>query len=223
MTLVIPTLAMAAAWLPEGRRRGFHGVARWWARRVLFWCNVKLTVRQEGELDWDQTLIAMSNHESQFVIPILFAGIPQQNMGLLAKHALRNIPVFGWAQRAAAFIFMDRTDPEKAKRSIDQAVGQVQNGTSVAVLPEGARGISGERLSFKKGGFVLAVKSGVPVLPVVLHGAKDLQHEEDFGPHSGAVEARIGAPVASPGYSFDTRDEYLGRVRGEMEKPGRLP
>jgi hypothetical protein len=61
------------------------------------------------------------------------------------------------------------------------------------------------------------------VLPAFLHGAKHLQSKEDFVPHPGSVEARIGAPMDPSGHAMETKDTFLALVRAEMTRLGRLP
>ena len=89
VTLIVPTMAMFAAWLPGGRERWFYVVARWWAYGVLFCCRVKMTIHREAEIDWSKPMIVMSNHESQLDIPILFIALKEKNDLLQKQQPLR--------------------------------------------------------------------------------------------------------------------------------------
>jgi 1-acyl-sn-glycerol-3-phosphate acyltransferase len=144
-----------------------------WARAVVE--NARLTVNVAGRehLRPHETYLVMSNHQSLYDIPVLFYVIGP-NVRMVTKKELFRVPVFGGALEAAGFIKIDRTDRHRAIRSLDEARSLLASGTHVWIAPEGTRSLSGQLLPFKKGAFYLAFEAGLPILPVTLHGTRDV-------------------------------------------------
>lgn len=144
-----------------------------WARRVVE--NARLTVNVAGSehLRPHETYLVMSNHQSLYDIPVLFY-VVGPNIRMVTKKELFRVPVFGGALEAAGFVKIDRTDRNRAIRSLDEARALLASGTHVWIAPEGTRSLSGQLLPFKKGAFYLAFEAGLPILPVTLRGTRDV-------------------------------------------------
>jgi len=194
-------------------------IAQLWSRHVLRVSQVSVSLKPYGDFDLDKPFILMSNHVSNMDIPTLFHAFPVE-FRFLTKHTLKYVPFFGWAMMAAKFIFVDRSNPEKARQSIDAAAAAISGGRSIAVFPEGTRSPTGELLPFKKGGFILAVKTGVQVIPVYLKGAYEAMPKDTFETRAAHVEVRVGAAIDSGEYTLDTKDELMERVRADIERLG---
>lgn len=178
-----------------------------------------MSVKAYGKYDLEKPFILMSNHVSNMDIPTLFHAFPVE-FRFLTKHTLKYVPFFGWAMMAANFIFVDRSNPEKARQSIDAAAAAIAGGRSIAVFPEGTRSPDGHLLPFKKGGFVLAVKTGVQVIPVYLKGAYEAMPKDTFETKAAHVEVRVGEAIDSREYTLDTKDALMDRVRTDIERLG---
>ena len=85
------------------------------------------------------------------------------------------------------------------------------------IFPEGTRSKDGSLRSFKKGGFVMAVDSGVPIVPVILRGTWPIMAKSSLRIHRGNVELEITNPIDTTGYSRETKDELMEKVRTAME------
>ena len=118
----------------------------------------------------DGPVIFMSNHQSNFDILTLLAIMPRQ-IYWIAKKELFDIPVFGTSMRRGGYIPLDRSDGRKALRSMDNAAAIIRSGKSVVIFPEGTRSRDLRLLPFKRGGFMLALRAGVPVVPVTINGS----------------------------------------------------
>jgi len=199
---------------PSGRM--YMKVARMWAGWTLFFSRGRLKVTGGSRVDWSKPVIVVSNHVSTLDIPILFKAIPT-DIRFMAKHVLARVPVFGWSMWAAGFIFVNRSNAEKSRQSIDAAADSVKKGKSVLIFPEGTRSDDGQLLPFKKGGFVLAVKTGVQVVPVYIHNSWSLLAKGDYIPAPATVEVRIGDAIDAGAFTMETRQELLERVRGDIE------
>ncbi len=150
-------------------RRCYGAFARFWGRLGLLMAGVKVTVNG-AELLPEGPVIVMSNHASNFDILALQGCFPRQ-LSWIAKKELFTIPVFGWSMQRGGYIALDRGDGRKALRSMDEAAQQIKAGASVIIFPEGTRTTDGHLLPFKRGGFLLAVRAGVPVVPVSITGS----------------------------------------------------
>jgi 1-acyl-sn-glycerol-3-phosphate acyltransferase len=119
------------------------------------------------------TYLVMSNHQSLYDIPALFHVIGA-NLRMITKAELFKVPVFGTAMEEAGFISIDRSNRERAIASLAHAKAVLGRGVHVWIAPEGTRSRTGELLPFKKGGFILALETGLPILPVTLKGTRDV-------------------------------------------------
>jgi 1-acyl-sn-glycerol-3-phosphate acyltransferase len=188
-----------------------HLVARLWARSILIVSGIPVDVRGISEIDPDRSYIYMSNHLSNFDIPVLLAHLPVQ-FRWLAKAELFRIPLFGRAMRGAGYISIDRFDRKSAFASIEEAANRIRQGVSVMIFPEGTRSRDGCLQSFKKGGFVLAVDSKVPVVPLVIRGTQTIMPKGSRLIHPNPVELQICQPIATSDYSRETKEKLMATV-----------
>jgi 1-acyl-sn-glycerol-3-phosphate acyltransferase len=138
--------------------------------------------------------------------------IPRR-VALLAKKEVFSVPILSKALHLARLVPVDRADREAAAESVDIAVEYLKEGLSFLVYPEGTRSPDGHLLPFKKGTFVMAIRAGVPVVPVSLAGTQRLMRKGDWTLHPGEVIVRYGPPVDASEYSPDQRDLLRQRVQ----------
>ena len=194
-----------------------HKVARMWARSIMFASRIKVTVNGLANIDPTQSYVYMSNHQSNFDIPVLLAYLPVQ-FRWLAKAELFKIPIFGRAMRGAGYIKIDRYNQESAFESINEAARKMKNGVSAMIFPEGTRSRDGNIRSFKKGGFVMAVNAGVPIVPIVLKGTWTIMDKSSLIINTGEVSLNILAPIATTGYTRETKDDLIKSVRAVIRE-----
>ena len=194
-----------------------HKVARMWARSIMFASRIKVTVNGLANIDPTQSYVYMSNHQSNFDIPVLLAYLPVQ-FRWLAKAELFKIPIFGRAMRGAGYIKIDRYNQESAFESINEAARKMKNGVSAMIFPEGTRSRDGNIRSFKKGGFVMALNAGVPIVPIVLKGTWTIMDKSSLRINTGEVSLNILAPIATTGYTRETKDDLIKSVRAAIRQ-----
>ena len=182
--------------------------ARLWARGLLWSSWIRLEVRspetgpgQAGDSSAGDRFVIMANHQSLFDIPALLAAIPGQSR-FIAKRSLFKIPIFGWAMAAGGFIPVDRKDRSTAKDSFGSALDKLARGASIVVFPEEVRSLGGKVLPFRRGGFLMALKSGLPVVPVGLHGTLAVQSRHSFLIRPQTVTVQFGEAIAIAGRSI---------------------
>ena len=157
--------------------------------------------------------VFVANHASAADIPILFSSLPIQ-FRIVAKDSLFFIPILGWCMRLAGYISINRTNPKKAIRSLKRAARQIREGYPAVVFPEGTRTRTGRLQPFKTGAFLLAIESGVPIVPVGISGSFDIIAKGGMKIRAGAqVELRIGPAIETTGYTIG--DDFcfvVGRI-----------
>lgn len=189
-----------------------HNYARLWARVGLRLAGVRLKVSGQEHLRSDEPVIYMSNHTSNFDILALFAGLPGQ-FRWLAKEELFRIPLFGLAMRRAGYIPLDRSDRRKALHSMTEAAKRIRGGASVVIFPEGTRSADGILQPFKKGGFLIALKAGVPVQPVAISGSFAIMPKTSRRIHGGRIEVRILPAIATAELTSADTEKLLATVQ----------
>jgi 1-acyl-sn-glycerol-3-phosphate acyltransferase len=192
-------------------------VAKLWSRLLLWSSGVRLEASFETPLEPDDQYVFMANHQSLFDIPALLASLPVQTR-FLAKQSLFRIPVFGWALKAGGFISIDRGNRARAREGLELAFQRLGAGVSALVYPEGTRSMDGRIGRIKKGGVLLALKSGLPMLPVGIDGSIEVQRKDRFHIRPGTIRVRYGRPIAVAGKSAEERDELASEVRQELAR-----
>lgn len=199
--------------IPDGS--GFYELSRKWSRLVLKLLGVKLNVVIAGNIPKDSAIYA-SNHSSLADIPALLSAIPD-DIRIIYKKELEKIPLFGTCLRLSPFIAIERENARNAMGSIDKAVDSVKNGVSVVVFPEGTRSKDGALGEFKRGAFMLASRSGKPIVPVSISGASRIVPAGSFQLHSGTIDIVIHNPVQYE-LPLSKKDELelMSNVRSEI-------
>jgi 1-acyl-sn-glycerol-3-phosphate acyltransferase len=190
----------------SGRSYAFH--ARLWARFGLALNHTPVELRGVENLP-DGPFILMSNHQSNFDILALIAAMPRR-IYWIAKKELFDIPIFGSSMRRGGYIPLDRSDGRKALKSMDNAAAIIRQGSSVVMFPEGTRSRDGQLLPFKRGGFMLAVRAGVPVIPVTINGSGKVNPGGRIELFSGSITLTIHPRVTVPeGMKKGEAEEWL--------------
>jgi 1-acyl-sn-glycerol-3-phosphate acyltransferase len=156
--------------------------------------------------------IFASNHASNLDPVALTPNIPRR-ISLLAKKEVFKIPVLSKAIRLAHLVPVDRGDSEAAVESVDLAIKYLKEGLSFCVYPEGTRSRDGRLLPFKRGTFVMAIRAGVPVVPVSLAGTQELMRKGDWRIYPGEVVVKFGPAVDASQYKIEQREELRQLVQ----------
>lgn len=201
-TLAGSILALVVCWIPPRGRMVFR-VARAWSHGVLASSGVRLSSDYAVELDPRQRYIFMANHQSLFDIPALIVAAPTETR-FLAKRSLFQIPLFGWALAAGGFVSVDRRGGGRAHEGFRRALEQLRSGASILVFPEGTRSLDGRLLPFKRGGLLLALRSGLPIVPVGVRGTLEIRRRGSYRIDPGPIAVRYGRPI-DPG-EFGVRE-----------------
>jgi 1-acyl-sn-glycerol-3-phosphate acyltransferase len=178
---------------------------------LLILSNTRVTVLGAENVLTGKPQIFMANHQSDFDILIVLGFVPGQ-FRWIAKKELFKIPVFSTAMRNAGYIEIDRQQHDKAMKSLDVAAQKIREGKSVMTFPEGTRSKDGKIKPFKQGMFHLAIKAGVPIVPITIIGAGNIMPKRSLKINPGKVTMIIDKPIDVSGYRVENRAALIERV-----------
>jgi len=195
--------------------RGGYRVSQLWVRMNLLVTGVRVRTRYQTQLDPHTPYVFMSNHQSHFDVLAAVAALPAFQLRWVAKKELTNVPVFGWALRHSDHIIIDRSNHVQTIKSLRAASEKMRGGLSVIIFPEGTRGPGdGTMLPWKRGGFVLALDAGIPIVPIAVEGSADVLGRRGWQVRSGAIDVVVGTPIPVAGLECD---ELMRCVRERLE------
>ncbi len=210
-TVILGTVAIILS-LFDSSGNAPHLVARLWGKIQLKTTGTKVRIEGLDKIDPKQSYILVSNHQSNFDIFALLGYLPIQ-FRWTAKASLFRIPFLGWAMSRIGYIPIERESPKKAYKSMLQAAEKVKNGVSVMIFPEGTRSPDGQLQAFKKGVFLIALKSQAPILPITINGTNKIMRKGDWRTYPGNVRIIIDHPLETKHISPKEEEVLSAKVR----------
>jgi 1-acyl-sn-glycerol-3-phosphate acyltransferase len=222
LTLVVTTISLSVVSLllfPFDRKgEGTNRLGRLWATIHLKACGIEVSLEGVENISKPPYLF-MCNHQSVLDIFALLSTLPL-SFKWIAKRELFLVPFLGWALKAGKNISLDRKHPRKALKAMNEAARRIREGMNVVIFPEGTWSTDGNLLPFKKGGFSLALRTEVPIVPVGIRGTGRLQPQGHFLPkQKGAIHIKIGEPVhVRKKEEKPSKTALMGEVRSSIER-----
>jgi 1-acyl-sn-glycerol-3-phosphate acyltransferase len=190
--------------------------ARAWSRALLKFSGVRVCVEGIEQIAPDRSYIFAPNHLSYMDTPVVLANIPVQ-FRFLAKKGLFQIPLLGTHLARAGHVAVPREDPRAAVKIMTQAARIIrERGTSLLVFPEGGRSHDGDLQEFKEGAAYIALKAGVPLVPIALKGTREVLPFGSGMVRPGEVTVRIGPPISTAGLKLHDRDRITQELREQI-------
>ena len=186
---------------------------------VVSWLvGAKITNPDSKKLNSSKPAIFVTNHTSALDVFIGMALCPYGGCGVGKKEILR-IPFFGLAYWLAGHLLIDRGNNAKAVASMKKLSDFVKaKGLSIWIWPEGTRSLDGKLIPFKKGFVHLALATGLPVVPVIVHGAHRVWPAKTMQFYPGEVKIEVLDPIKTDDWNRETVDKHVEEVRGLMAK-----
>lgn len=189
---------------------------RRWARVLLRCSGVDVQLENVEAIDPERPQILVANHTSWYDVLALTAAIPGRFV-FVAKKELQKVPFFGRPVGACGHIFIDRSDRSRAFASLGDARRTLEEtAPTIIMFPEGTRSETGELKPFKKGAFVLAIQTGVDVIPAAISGSREVMRKGSLLVRSGTIRIRFGEPISVEGLDVPHRNELTERARAAL-------
>ena len=215
MTLILFFPLIVVAFLSSTGNLPFT-MSKIWARVMLLITGARVGIQGKEKIQKGQAYVIISNHQSVFDILAIVASLGIQYRWTIKKELLK-IPLFGPALYASRNIFIDRSNPEKARESIRKGLGRLPAGVSVMFFAEGTRSIDGRLKEFKKGGFNVALENNYPILPVTVNGSRHVLPKGSLVFTPGRIRVVVGDPIDTRGYNHDTMAELMAKTRAAIQ------
>jgi len=193
-----------------GYRRG------WMYARIRFGRSVMKAIGIDWKIHSPENIVRpaiyCSNHQSFLDVVLLPAMLPPETV-FIAKREIKKVPFFGPAFAQGGAVLIDRSNPRGAIESIRQGIKELPTDWAVVIFPEGTRSTTGELRHFKKGVIHVALATGFPIVPMAVHGVRELTRSPRWLPRKGTVQIAVGEPIETRGWTEDEIDIHLAEVR----------
>ncbi|MBW2622845.1 MAG: 1-acyl-sn-glycerol-3-phosphate acyltransferase [Deltaproteobacteria bacterium] len=197
------------------RGNGVHWVARHYSRIVIRLGFSTVQIEGLENIKPGGHYIFAANHASVFDILVLTGFLPVQ-FRWMAKENLFSLPIYGWTMRLSGYIPINRSNPREGVRSLAKAAEKIGKGVSVVIFPEGTRSNDGQVHDFKRGGFLLATKAGLPIIPVSISGTHQIMPTKTLRVTPGPIKLVFGRPIPVQGTNRAEQNRLMTEVRKEI-------
>jgi 1-acyl-sn-glycerol-3-phosphate acyltransferase len=224
--IVIPLMAISTAifgsisllcglWDKSGSQQ--HLVARAWANTLLWLSFSRVHVIGRSKLDPSKAAVYASNHLSYMDTPVLFAKLPFQ-FRILAKQALWKIPFVGWYLERSGQVPIDSRSSRSAVAGLLRGVAALKAGMPLVLFPEGARSPDGHMKTAASGCAFMAIRAGVPLVPIALVGTYELLPIHVYALRPRPLMVVIGDPIPTDGLATKDADALTARLYADIGK-----
>lgn len=218
LTIIVSTLSLLDMYWGRRSEVKAQVFPRYWGRILCWLAGVRVRVEGMEHIDPARTYIFAGNHCSQYDI-FSFQGYFPHDFRWIAKKELFRVPVFGRAMHRVGYIPIDRSHGRPALKSLDEAGRRIAAGSSVLIFPEGTRSADGRLQEFKAGAVLLAIKAGVPIVPLAFIGSHEVLPKGSLIPKSGEIIIRIGNPMATDHFKSGDKQALAASLQAAV---GRL-
>jgi 1-acyl-sn-glycerol-3-phosphate acyltransferase len=199
------------AWL-SGDGDFLYTLAHFCIKAAGWISGIRVDVRGKENILPGHSYLFLSNHQGNVDGPLLCV-TSGRNLRAVIKKEIMRIPVLSLVLRTVNYVPVDRSDPAKARASIDRAARLLKDGLSFFAFPEGTRSRTGSLGEFKKGVFVMAIQAGVPIIPVTICNSRDIQPPGRYAIVPGTIQLIFHRPIPTEGLQWEDREQLLRRTR----------
>lgn len=189
-----------------------------WGRFNGFITPMLVSTEGKENVDKKQSYIVVANHLSLYDIYLIYGWLPVDFRWVM-KQELRKVPILGFFCYRAGHVFINRSNPESARSSINAAKERIKDGTSIFFFPEGTRSNDERLLPFKKGAFKLAIDMNLPILPVTIVGTQDILPNNTTDLFPGKAKLIIHKPIDINNYNDNNIQALIDRAQTIIQEP----
>jgi 1-acyl-sn-glycerol-3-phosphate acyltransferase len=192
-------------------------ITRWWGWAICKCMGISASVIGSEKVVPGQSYIITPNHQSYADVLALITVLPVRYRWVIKRELLR-VPLFGWALGRTGAISLDRSNRAQSVQKLRTGADKLTGGWSVLIYPEGTRTRDGQLQQFKKGAFMLAVQTGMPILPVTSNGAHKVLPRKTIVFRSGHITVTIGDPINTEGMTESDVPKLMEMTRQAVAK-----
>ena len=216
LSLVLGTLSVLAR-LVDSSNNLSHRVSSLWGHWLCVLNGIRVDVEGLEHINPNHAQIFVANHQGFFDIFALNGFLPVQ-LRWVAKSSLFKIPFVGWSMSASGYIPVERGNRKKSYQAFLATIEKLKGGNSIVIFPEGTRSEDGTIGPFKKGGPLLSVRSGAPLVPVTLLGTGNIIKKGSGVIKPGRIHIVISPPIPSEAIKEDKEENILRTLRDTICK-----
>ena len=190
-------------------------LTRFCIRSAGWLAGVRVNVEGLEKIDSARTFVFLSNHQGNFDGPVLLH-VLGRDLRALVKMEMMRLPVISLILRATEFVPLARTSPKQARAGIERAVRLIREGKSFFAFPEGTRSRDGTLGEFKKGGFIMAIQTATPIVPVTITNSAAIQPPGSYGIRPGRIRVVVHDPIETTGMTFEDRNALVRQTRAAI-------
>jgi 1-acyl-sn-glycerol-3-phosphate acyltransferase len=198
--------------LLSGNGTLIYHLARFCIRVAGLMCSVHVIIRGKEKIKPGITYVFVSNHQGNFDAPVLVHAIPRDWSALIKKEMM-HLPVLSLVLRQVQFVPIERLNPKNSHRGIERGALLLSKGKSFLAFPEGTRSRDGRLGEFKKGAFVMAIKSQTPIIPITILNSAKVQPPGAYAIRSGCIDVIFHDPIETRGLTLDDRVALVHKTR----------
>jgi 1-acyl-sn-glycerol-3-phosphate acyltransferase len=192
-------------------------IAQNWARSLVKFAGVSVTISGEEKIPAEGSVLLVSNHQGNFDIPLLLGFIAKPK-GFIAKIELNKVPFIRTWMTHLNCVFMDRSDIRQSLKVMKQATDHLKAGYSMVIFPEGTRSKGATLGEFKAGSLKIALKAGVPIIPITISGSYKIMEQNGFIIKPAEVKLTIHDPIPTVGLNKEQATELTEKVKKIIEQ-----
>jgi 1-acyl-sn-glycerol-3-phosphate acyltransferase len=196
----------------SGNSAFLYRLARLCIRTAGLLAGIRVRIRGRDKILPGITYVFVSNHRSNCDGPVLCHAIPR-DWAALVKREIMRLPILSLVLKQVHFVPLERLNPKQAHAGIELGADLLKTGKSFVAFPEGTRSRDGRLGEFKMGIFIMALKAGVPIVPVTILNSARVQPPRRYGIGSGCIEVVFHKPVETNGMTLDDRSRLMHLVR----------
>ncbi len=211
------TVSVIASLISGSGRLQHHCMKRW-SKDNLWLSRARVEIEGLENIDHEHPQLFAANHSGLHDILSLAAHLPI-HFRWVAKKSLFNVPFMGWHMSRSGYIPIDRENPREAAKSIIKAAEIIRGGVNAIAFPEGTRSRTGDLGQFRSGAFALALKTGVPLVPIALEGSYRVIMPKTLQVNPGTViRIRIDKPIDLSPYGRTGKQRLMEDIFGIMSR-----
>ena len=196
-----------------------YWLARQGVRLGLATVGIRYRVTGEEHIQRSRPTVYCVNHASNLEPPVVYMALASVHprLRVLYKAEIHRLPLLSTVFDVAGFVPIQRRSREQSRFAIDTAAQALRAGNSFLIFPEGTRSRTGELLTFKKGGFVMALKGNAAIVPLTILGTRRAMRKGSPIIRPVTVSVRIGVPIDPADYGFENREALVATTRTAMQ------